>query len=127
MRSGGGAVQPSVEGGLRASGGCWEGEEGGFGGLYAEVTDDFERDCSGSETLGGYDFGGGWGLTFNTAAYGHGRFLENKSSTIAFLLVRQHLLAVIPAPDGLAALAGYSCSNNQPSSVGMYVRSATHV
>ena len=55
---------------------CWcegqEGEEGGVGGVYAEVADRAECDCSGSETLGGYDCGGGWGLTFNTAAFGLG-------------------------------------------------------
>ena len=38
--------------------------------MYEEVGGDLECDCAGSETLGRYDFGGGRGLTFNTAADG---------------------------------------------------------
>ena len=38
--------------------------------MYAEVVDRAECNCSGSKTLGGYDFGGGWDLTLNTAAHG---------------------------------------------------------
>ena len=43
-------------------------------GKYAKT---IERDCAGSETVGGYDFGGDKGLTFNTAAHGLGRFFNN--------------------------------------------------
>ena len=41
--------------------------------MYEEVGGDFECYGARSETLGGRDFGGGNGLTFNTAADGQGR------------------------------------------------------
>ena len=66
----GGTSQPSITGGVRTSCAGWESENGGSGGMYAEDVGNIECGCAGSETVGGYDFGGGRGLTFNTAASG---------------------------------------------------------
>jgi hypothetical protein len=83
----GGALQSSVASDVRALGVGWKGKDGGFGGVYAQVSDCVERDCVRSEALGGcHKTGIGGGLTFNTAAngrnrFGHGRLLKRTNGS----------------------------------------------